>query len=321
MFEVIINPQIQYLLILQGFREFSNGVFDNFFLLITMLGENFVLLSLMSVVYWCINKKAGIFLFLNLAMSVILNLFIKLTACIHRPWIIDSRVCPIDEALPNADGYSFPSGHTARAIGVWGAMAYWWWDNKLIRYFSLLIVLLVGFSRNYIGVHTPQDVIVSLLFGVFLIYYIPKVMKWVEGAVNRDIMLFVFTLLIGIIIYIFLSIKCANQMLVYNPKIDVVNPLEMMHSEYGKLGFYFGVLSGWLIERRFVNFSFENLTLANKFFIAVLGLILLHLIPNFMGFLVGQMVPSYILSALIKFLTALFVLVFYPIFIKFLANR
>lgn len=321
MFEIIMHPQIQYLLILQDFREFSNGVFDNLFLFVTMLGENFILLSFATAIYWVVNKKAGIFLFFNLAISVILNLFVKLTACINRPWILDSRVCPIEQALPQADGYSFPSGHTARAMGVWGSICYWWWNNKFIRYASLFIVLLVGFSRNYIGVHTPQDVIVSIILGILIILGLSKILTWIDYKPNRDLIIFTLLLFLGVLIYLFLYIKCANQMLTYDTTIHSINPLAMKHSEYGKLGFFYGVLCGWIIEKRFVNFNTEKLFVTKKIIITVVGLLLLNVLPSTMCFLFGNVLPSQILSALIKFSSAIFILALYPIFIKFVVNR
>lgn len=321
MLEAIINPQIQYLLLLQEFRDFSNGLLDNFFLLTTMLGENFILLTLITVIYWVINKNAGIFIFLNLAMSVVLNLFIKLTACINRPWVLDSRIYPIEEAIPQAGGYSFPSGHTARAVGVWGAIAYLWWKNKFIRFISITLVLLIGFSRNYIGVHTPQDVIVSLFLGIFTIWAISKILKLVDKKPNIDFIVFTIALLLGFFIYGIIYIKCFNQMLTYNEALDAVHPLIMKHSEYGKLGFFFGVFCGWILERRFVNFSIENLSIQKKIIIAIFGISLLHIIPNFISFVFGNIIPNHILSALIKFFTAIFVLAIYPIFIKFIASR
>lgn len=42
--------------------------------------------------------------------------------------------------------------------------------KKTIASFLLLIILAVGFTRNYLGIHTPQDVIVSLILGRFIIY-------------------------------------------------------------------------------------------------------------------------------------------------------
>lgn len=321
MFEVLISPQIQYLLILQDFRNITNGFFNNFFMQVTMLGENLILLTLIAIIYWFINKKAGIFLIFNLAISVIINLFIKLSACINRPWIIDSRVCPLEEALPQADGYSFPSGHTARAMGVWGAIAYWWWNNRILRYFAITIALLIGFSRNYIGVHTPQDVLISIVLGIAIIIGLAKLLKWIEENNQRDILVFLIAVLLGIAIYIFLNIKCANQMLTYDPSLDTINPLKMKHSEYGKLGFYFGVLTGWIIERKLLNTNLVKLDIKKKIIFGILGILILLTIPIIMQFICSSILPQQILSALIKFIEAVYIIVLYPIILKYLANH
>jgi len=321
MFEMLISPQIQYLLALQEFRNYTDGIFNNFFMFITTLGENYILMALIAIIYWAVNKKAGIFLIFNLALSVIINLFIKLTACVNRPWILDTRVSPLQEALPQADGYSFPSGHTARAVGVWGAIAYWWWQNKFIRYISLTIAILIGFSRNYIGVHTPQDVIVSIILGVLIILGLDRILKWENKKHNRDLILFSIAVITGVAIYLFLCIKCTNQMSVYNPAIDITNPLAMKHSEYGKLGFFFGVLLGWIIEKRFINFDNKANFQIAKIALIFLGILTLHFIPAITELFFSQLVPNHILSALTKFITAIFILAIHPFFIKFTLNR
>lgn len=166
--------QIEYLLLLQQLREVTNGVFDTFFLSATWFGEVIIPLGFLAVIYWYFDKKAGIFMLFNFALTLCLNVFLKMTACIKRPWLIDSRVCPIERALPAADGYSFPSGHTAGAMSVWGSAGYLWRKNRLVLGLMVLLVVLVAFSRNYIGVHTPQDVIVSIIIGLFIILFTDK---------------------------------------------------------------------------------------------------------------------------------------------------
>ena len=164
MMEAILKPQMEYLLLLQNFREITGHCLDDFFLNITKCGEVAIPIILLSFVYWCVNKHTGIYMAWNLGLGLFCNQFLKLTACIYRPWIIDNRIKPLGDAVKMATGYSFPSGHTAISAAVWGGLGIKTWTKKYLSLIFILIALLVAFSRNYIGVHTPQDVIVSLFW-------------------------------------------------------------------------------------------------------------------------------------------------------------
>ena len=94
--------QIDYLLYLQNFRDISGHVLDKFFIYITMCGEVIIPWLVISLFYWVINKKTGQFILWSYLFGFIANTLAKVTACIYRPWILDSRVCPLKEAIPAA---------------------------------------------------------------------------------------------------------------------------------------------------------------------------------------------------------------------------
>ena len=72
-------------------------------------------------------------------------------------------------------------------MAVWGGLAvHDFKRNKPIASFLLLIILAVGFSRNYLGVHTPQDVIVSLILGGFILYGTHYLLIWADKKRGRD---------------------------------------------------------------------------------------------------------------------------------------
>lgn len=173
-----IDWQIDYLLVLQNFRDLSGHIFDNFFLTITTFGEVLIPMIFMTCMYWCLNKKAGIYTIWCYALGFMTNIFLKTTACVYRPYILDSRILPVEQAVPTATGYSFPSGHTAGAVTTWGSTALFFWGNKYIRYVCITLILLVMFSRNYLGVHTPQDVIVSFGVCICLLIIVKKIFEW-----------------------------------------------------------------------------------------------------------------------------------------------
>lgn len=307
--------QIQYLLLLQQLRDITHGAFDNVFLNITILGELVIPLTFIAIVYWGINKKTGTFILFNFALMLYINVFLKMTACIKRPWIINPQVCPLKEALPMADGYSFPSGHTAGAISCWGAAAYKWWHNKFLRNTFITIVLLVAFSRNYVGVHTPQDVIVSIIVGCLLILGTDKLLKFIESKSNRDIIFYITALVMTALLLLYLHIKCCTQMETYNSQTDIINPLSMKHGVYYKLSFMLGTLTGWILEKRFVNFEISNNT-KKKVIAVVIGLIGLYAIMFLFKDLCLMFFVKHIAYAIFTFVTAIYITLIYPMVLK-----
>jgi membrane-associated phospholipid phosphatase len=178
------------LLSLEGMRS---GGLTLFFSVITDLGSNLGYLVILSLVYWCIDKRAGQGLSYASLISATLNIWSKYLWGIPRPGDaaldglleragIGRRVAPPRQAtLP-----SFPSGHAQGAAVTWGYVAYcasagptrrrWVW------YVAVPLVALIAFSRLYLGVHFPQDVLVGLAIGAaYLVAWLwaePRVRSW-----------------------------------------------------------------------------------------------------------------------------------------------
>ena len=90
---------ITFLLYLQQFRQLTLGILDSMFLYITTLGEDWILFLGTAGIYWCIDKRTGFFMYFNYNLANYVNQFVKLTACINRPWVRDSRVQPVGYRL------------------------------------------------------------------------------------------------------------------------------------------------------------------------------------------------------------------------------
>ena len=118
-----MNIFIDPLLFLQYLREITGGFLDSFFLSCTFYGELTTAVLLMAIVYWCVDKDFGEYLLVSFASSNLVASFAKICACIYRPWVLDSRVKPITDALETATGYSFTSGHTTNATVIFGGAA------------------------------------------------------------------------------------------------------------------------------------------------------------------------------------------------------
>lgn len=226
---------IQYLLFLQSCREATGGILDTFMLRATILGEQIITWLVLAFIYWCVDKHAGQMMALNVSVACTWNQFIKWKCRIDRPWIRDDRIIPVQQALAGAGGYSFPSGHTQRAAAVWGALGHSLWEKKerAVSLVCWVILAVIAFSRNYLGVHTPQDVLAALALGIVIIFASGRALRWVDEGANRDI------IAAGV-----LCLLCFLPML----KAGCLS----------NAGAGMGLLIGWVIERRFIDFETKD---------------------------------------------------------------
>lgn len=310
--------QIDYLLYLQNLRDVTHHVFDNFFLIITMFGEVMIPVVVICTLYWTINKKIGQFVLWSYFMGFVVNQIAKTTACIYRPWILDSRVHPLAQAIPAATGYSFPSGHTAGAVATWGGCAVSFWKNKLIRYICIAIVLCVMFSRNYVGVHTPQDVIVSFVLSCFVLFGVYKIIKWTEQDEKRDkyVILGVFAATILTVLYTVFRHYPVDYLF---GKV-LYYPTQVKYEIFARSGFIFGALTGWFAEKRHIDFNPENGAFFKKVVRLLLGLTVIFGLNTISGIFKGMISTnlSVALSGMFvqHLLIGLFITCIYPFIVK-----
>jgi membrane-associated phospholipid phosphatase len=245
---------ISILLALQNIRNGAGGIFAEFLLKMTFFGEMNTVLILMSVIYWSVSKEFGTWLLMGWSGIRVVNGFLKVTACVYRPWIRDPRVVPNKTALTEATGYSFPSGHSMNGAALYGGGAIRKEFNSILRAAFFIMTVLIAFSRNYLGVHTPQDVIVGVLAGMPVMLGTLKLMKWLEAHPKKDIQVMCFGILIAVIVAVFAAVKeypvdydAAGNLLVDGAK--------MAGDTFKGAGWCMGFLTGWVLERRIIGFS------------------------------------------------------------------
>lgn len=150
--------------------------------IITQFG-NIIFLFLITIGILLVikNKKIGISILLNLGLITILNLFIKNS--LQRPR-------PTELNIIQESGYSFPSGHSMISMAFYGYLIYLLYKyvkNKYVKWSLItilsILILLIGFSRIYLGVHYASDVLAGFLLSIsYLIIYISITKKkgWEE---------------------------------------------------------------------------------------------------------------------------------------------
>ncbi len=245
---------IQYLLFLQDLRIASGGILDEVFNALSKFAVD-LLPFFPFVVFWGIDKKWGYIFLTNQWLGELINGVIKLTVCAYRPWIRSDLIEPAGDSKTAATGYSFPSGHTRAATANYGTIVAWQKDKrKWLAILCGVLILLTGFSRNYLGVHTPQDVVVAFLESVLLIFVVITVSKKTEGNEKLiDILTFVGILFV-ITSLIYISFK--PYPLDYDGAGNLlVDPTKMTVDCFKACGGLLGFLIGSYIERHYIHFT------------------------------------------------------------------
>lgn len=156
---------MEFLRFLEGIRT---PFMDTLMSLITQLGDELFFMVIAITMFWCIDKRRGYYLLSVGFLGTVLNQFLKLVFRVPRPWVLDPNFTIVESAREAATGYSFPSGHTQNAVGTFGGVARSA-KKRWVQIICVIILLLVSFSRMYLGVHTPKDVGVSFVIAVILL--------------------------------------------------------------------------------------------------------------------------------------------------------
>lgn len=246
-------PDINYLLFLQNMRNATGGAFDEFFNALSKFAVD-IMPFLPFVVLWAVDKRWGRRFMATLWIGEFINGLIKLTVCAYRPWIRSDKIEPAGDSKVAATGYSFPSGHSMVATGMYGTTAAWQWKKR--RWLSILFIVLIAltcFSRNFLGVHTPQDVVVGFsesLLLIFVVGYVQKRTENSERAANVLSVIGIAAIIVGII-----YVKMKPYPMDYVNGALLVDPKVMMNDFIFGCGGLAGFIVGDLIDRKAVHYE------------------------------------------------------------------
>jgi len=145
--------------IIEQIQSIRFPLLDAFFKVITLLGNEEFYLIFFPILFWSLDIKLGYKLGLIFLFSAYLNQSLKELFAQPRPVELKEGLNLIE-----ADGYGLPSGHAQMAIVIWGGLALII-KKSWFRLMAALLILLIGFSRIYLGVHFPTDVFAGWLLG------------------------------------------------------------------------------------------------------------------------------------------------------------
>ncbi|MBQ6095804.1 MAG: phosphatase PAP2 family protein [Lachnospiraceae bacterium] len=278
---------MEFLRVLEGIRT---PLLDWVFLFFTLGGEEIMLLGLICILYWCVNKKLAYRMtFAYLPSALAINI-IKLSCRIERPWVRDPSFTAVERAKKSAAGYSFPSGHTQNSTALFGTLAYT--RKKLLpRILFLLIIPLVMLSRMYLGVHTPADVFASLAISSVIVFGINVLADRVEFTHKmRLILACVFVLLaIGTAIYTY--VLYASGMIVYKDAAD----------SFKGCGGGLAFAICWVLETRFVNFDVKCDKLWKQVLKVVIGMGVLLLLKEGLKFTFNSLFGQNFINEIVRY--------------------
>lgn len=222
---------------------------NEFMLAITHLGSETAFLVVALIVFWCVNKYQGYYLLGVGLFGTLANQFLKLACRVLRPWDLDPDFTILEAARADAGGYSFPSGHSQTAVGTFGGIAAVT-KNRVVFVLCILAAVLVPFSRMYVGVHTPADVLVGAGMALILVFAFKPLMlgrnreKWIPRIFLGSL---------------FLSLLFLLYVMYWPFPADLQqhNYESAMKNAYTLIGCLAGILVTWYADKKWLRFRVD----------------------------------------------------------------
>lgn len=242
-------------------QSFANPPLNAFMRIVTNLGSAPAYIVLLPLVYWCYDEKKGLRLGAAVLISAWINLSLKFLLDQPRPFF--AAYDPALGMIPESLG-GFPSGHAQTSLVLWMIIASW---GKKKRFFfaAAFLCLLVSFSRVYLGVHFPTDIVGGWLLGgvVLCVWFLAG--GRIEERIGQG----------GFRAGMIAAAASAFVMILYRPGVETLMPGAML----------LGMGTGYCLNKRYIGFSACALAgktgaakycvLVGRFVLGMAGLVLL----------------------------------------------
>ena len=231
---------------------------DSFANFASIVGEQTFVIAVMLYILWNLDKNKGFTICSTLLFSVMSMGLLKAIVRAPRPFqVLDS----IDgKRLATATGYSFPSGHTTTGSSFYSSLAFAY-KKRALSILCAVMIVLVGLSRLYLGVHWPIDVNGGLVLGIGItIIAYPKLSALYEDKKRR----YSFSITVGSVTFV---LGLVLAILLNTHSVDEVAFTDLMKV----LALAGGGYLGFALEVKKVNYAIEA-PLKKKLLRFVLGM-------------------------------------------------
>lgn len=300
---------MEFLYFLEGLR---NDFLDFLMLNITRLGEEMIFIVVAMALLWCVDKYNGYYMLTVGFLGTQINQILKVVFRIDRPWVRDPAFSPIEGAIEEATGYSFPSGHTQSAVGSFGSIARFT-RKKWLRIVCVIICFLVPLSRMYLGVHTPADVLVSFAIATVLVFAIYPIIE--KGRSNPKVM----RILFGVMVAWSVAQVLFMEFFPFPAEATGEELYSGLKNAYKMAGAVIGIPIVYELDLRFINFPTKAVWWAQLLKV-VLGLGLTLAVKEICYFVLGLFMPDLLYRAFAYLFMVLFAGAVWPLTFKYFAK-
>jgi membrane-associated phospholipid phosphatase len=250
-------------------------VLDAVFKAITFMGEEEFFLVLLPLIFWCVDFAAGFRLVVVFLLSAYVNVGLKDIFQHPRPFDLDPTV-----KLHEIEGYGLPSGHSQFAVVVWGTIALEF-RKRWLWIVSIALMLLIGFSRIYLGVHFPTDVLAGWAVGAVVLALYLALGPRIEAGLQR----------VGLVWQLVVAMVVPLVLMLIHPTKDTVSPMAVL----------MGLGAGAAASRHVAPFTTGG-SLGNRalrFLVGVVGIFVLYLGLSFL--FPGEGEPLYLVLRVVRY--------------------
>lgn len=212
---------------------------------LTEFGGETAFLVAALILFWCVDKRKAYYMMSVGFIGTISNQFLKIACQVPRPWVRDPSFTIVESAREGASGYSFPSGHSQTSVGTFGSIAMTT-NKKWLRNVCIAIAVIVPFSRMYLGVHTPQDVLVGSGMAIALLVLMKPAVFGKDGK-------YIPTLFVAMVMIAF-AFLAYTELFPFSADIDAVNLESARKNAYTLLGTMLGMTIVYFVDEKKLHF-------------------------------------------------------------------